>query len=79
VICSDRGALPEVVGTGGLVVPGADRDADALAEAIGPILADNTRRAALADAGRTRAAAFTWAASAAAHRRAYAAALTEPT
>ncbi len=75
VVCSDRGALPEVVGTGGLVVPGADRDAEVLAGALGPLLADDGRRADLAAAGRTRASAFTWAASAAAHRNAYGAAL----
>lgn len=75
VVCSDRGALPEVVGAGGLVVPGADRDAEVLAGALSPILADDAHRAALADAGRTRAIAFTWAASAAAHRHAYGAAL----
>jgi glycosyltransferase involved in cell wall biosynthesis len=79
VVCSDRGALPEVVATGGLVVPGADRDAEVLAAAIGSVLADDTRRADLANAGRARAAAFTWAASATAHRRAYASALRSRT
>jgi glycosyltransferase involved in cell wall biosynthesis len=75
VVCSARGALPEVVASGGLIVPGADHDADTLSAALEPLLTDDTRRADLATAGRTRAATFTWAASAAAHHRAYASAV----
>jgi glycosyltransferase involved in cell wall biosynthesis len=52
VIGSDTGALPELIGSAGLVtLPG---DADALAAAIGEVL-DPERRAALARAARARA------------------------
>lgn len=55
VVASDAGGLPEVVehGVTGLVVPRGD--ATALAEAIGSLLDDPARRAAMGRAGRERA------------------------
>ncbi|MBM3471749.1 MAG: glycosyltransferase family 4 protein [Armatimonadetes bacterium] len=69
VICSDRGALPEVVGDAAVIVPIGD-PAD-LAEAIGALAADADRRADLATRGRLRAAPFTWRRHADAVLRAY--------
>jgi glycosyltransferase involved in cell wall biosynthesis len=58
VICSDRGALPEVVGDAAVIVPiGAPED---LAEAIVALASDADRRADLAARGRLGAAPFTW-------------------
>jgi glycosyltransferase involved in cell wall biosynthesis len=77
VVASDAGALPEVVGDAGLLVrPG---DPDALAGALDRILRDDSLAAALAAAGRARAATFTWSACIAAHVDAYRAALGLPT
>jgi glycosyltransferase involved in cell wall biosynthesis len=55
VVASDAGGLPEVVehGVTGLIVPRGD--ANALAEAIGELLADPARRARMGRAGRERA------------------------
>ena len=55
VVASDAGGLPEVVehGVTGLIVPRGD--ANALAEAIGALLADPARRASMGRAGRERA------------------------
>jgi glycosyltransferase involved in cell wall biosynthesis len=55
VVASDAGGLPEVVehGVTGLIVPRGD--ANALAEAIGALLADPARRARMGRAGRERA------------------------
>jgi glycosyltransferase involved in cell wall biosynthesis len=55
VVASDAGGLPEVVehGVTGLIVPRGD--ANALAEAIGGLLADPARRARMGRAGRERA------------------------
>jgi glycosyltransferase involved in cell wall biosynthesis len=55
VVASDAGGLPEVVehGVTGLIVPRGD--ANALAEAIGELLADPARRARMGKAGRERA------------------------
>lgn len=59
VVVTDGGALPEVVGDAGVVVPRAD-DA-ALAEAIAALLDDPDRRSALGAAAAARAAeAFDW-------------------
>jgi glycosyltransferase involved in cell wall biosynthesis len=58
VIVSDRGALPEVVGDAGVVVPGPD--ADGIADAMLSVLGDDTHRADLARRGSARAAAYTW-------------------
>ncbi|HUR95270.1 MAG TPA: glycosyltransferase family 4 protein, partial [Gemmatimonadales bacterium] len=55
VVASDAGGLPEVVehGVTGLIVPRGN--SAALAEAIGSLLADPSRRAAMGQAGRARA------------------------
>ncbi len=73
VIATDSSSLPEVVADAGLLVPVGD--VDALAGAIERVLDDMELRWALGDAGRARAARFTWSASAAGHRAAYEAAL----
>lgn len=52
VVATDGGALPEVVGDAGVVVP--VRDAQALARAVAGLLEDPPRRARLAAAGRQR-------------------------
>ncbi len=52
VVSTDGGALPEVVGEAGVVVPA--KSAEALVEAIDGLLADPQRRASLAAAGRRR-------------------------
>jgi len=52
VISTNGGALPEVVGDAGVLVP--VRDAEALAEAIDSLLQDPQRRASLGTAGRQR-------------------------
>ncbi len=72
VVCSDAACLPEVAGGAAELVPVGD--VAALADALGGVLDDDARRDRLVAAGRARAAAFTWAASAEAHARAYRAA-----
>jgi glycosyltransferase involved in cell wall biosynthesis len=69
VIVSDRGALPEVVGSAGTIVPATD--ADALADAMERLVTDDGLATGRACAGLERAAAFTWTATAAALRTAY--------
>ena len=54
VLASDRGGLPEVVGDAGVVV---EPSAEALAEALGDLLASPSRCEALAGAARRRAEA----------------------
>jgi glycosyltransferase involved in cell wall biosynthesis len=54
VVAYDQGAVPEVLEGAGVLV--ASRDPYALADAIGRLLADQTRRASLAEAGRRRLA-----------------------
>lgn len=73
VVASDAGALPEVVGDGGVLVPPGD--ADALAGALDRLLTDDALAASLGAAGHRRAATFTWSACTAAHVAAYRAAL----
>ena len=52
VVSTNGGALPEVVGEAGVIVPA--KSVDALADAIADLLADEQRRAALSAAGRQR-------------------------
>lgn len=52
VISSDGGALPEVVGDAGLIVPAGD--AQALAQALETLLGDETLRQSLSQRGRAR-------------------------
>ncbi len=54
VVAFDQGAVPEVLGDAGVLVP--DKDPYALATSIGDLLADAPRRAALGEAGRRRLA-----------------------
>jgi glycosyltransferase involved in cell wall biosynthesis len=59
VVVTDGGALPEVVGEAGVVVPAGD--AEALRSAIADLLDDPTRRRRLGAAAATRAEArFSW-------------------
>ncbi|MBN7799040.1 glycosyltransferase [Parahaliea mediterranea] len=59
VVSTDGGALPEVVGDAGVIVPA--RDVSALAEAIAGLLEDPARREALGAAGRERIVEqFSW-------------------
>ena len=62
VVASNRGALPEVVGDAGVLV--SPDDADALADAIGRVLSDDTLAEALSLRGRARARRFDWDATA---------------
>jgi glycosyltransferase involved in cell wall biosynthesis len=73
VVASQAGALPEVVGGAGLLVPPGDPDA--LAAALDRLLSDDSLAASLADGGRRRAGTFTWSACTAVHLAAYHAAL----
>ncbi len=59
VVGSSSGAIPEVIGDAGLVVP--ERDPAALAAAIDRVLTDSALRASLTDRGRQRVTArFAW-------------------
>jgi glycosyltransferase involved in cell wall biosynthesis len=69
VVASDRGALPEVVGPGGLLF--APDDVDGLEEAAGRLLDDEAFRRGQAERGLERARGFTWAATARATLAAY--------
>jgi glycosyltransferase involved in cell wall biosynthesis len=57
VLCSRGGAIPEVVGDAGLYVDDAP---NAWAEAIGQLARDRALWRRFSQAGRARAAAFTW-------------------
>ncbi len=72
VVASAAGSLPEVVGDAGTLVD--PRDADAWTRALASLLDDRTAQA-WARRGPSRAAAFTWDATATATRRAYDAAV----
>ena len=69
VLTTRRLALPEV---GGDAVAYCEPDRDSLAEALEALLNDPQERARLARLGIARAASFTWAAAAEAHREVYA-------
>lgn len=58
VMTSSGSSLPEAVGDGAVLVD--PTDLDAIAEGLRKILMDETLRATLRDAGRERAAGFTW-------------------
>jgi glycosyltransferase involved in cell wall biosynthesis len=58
LVATTAGALPEVVGGAGLLVP--PDDPDRLAAALGRLLTEPDLRADLAAAGVRRAAGFTW-------------------
>lgn len=59
LVSSDGGALPEIVGDAGVIVPAGN--APALAQAISALLDDPQRREQLAQAGRARInARFSW-------------------
>jgi glycosyltransferase involved in cell wall biosynthesis len=73
-VVTDAGSLPEVAGDAGVVVPIGD--VDALADALASIIDDRARRQELSVLARRRAETFTWERSAAAHRKAYEAAIS---
>ena len=58
VVVTDGGALPEVVGEAGVVVPAGDTPA--LAAAVAALLDDPARRARLSAAGLVRAERYDW-------------------
>jgi len=58
VVASDRGALPEVIGEAGLLVPPDSEDA--LVAALERVLFDESLAQTLSDRGRERARAFDW-------------------
>jgi alpha-1,3-rhamnosyl/mannosyltransferase len=64
VLTSDRSSLPEVAGDAALLVDPTDRAA--IAAGLARLAGDSDLRRRLVDAGRRRAAAFTWRATAAA-------------
>jgi glycosyltransferase involved in cell wall biosynthesis len=57
-LVGDAGALPELAGDGALLVD--PRDVDAIADGLERLLGDGELRARLAEAGRRRAAGYTW-------------------
>lgn len=58
VVCSDAGALPEVVGKAGRTVPA--HGASMLSEALARVLTDPQLRRWMAQRGRERSQSFTW-------------------
>jgi glycosyltransferase involved in cell wall biosynthesis len=58
VVATRVGALPEVLGEAADLVPPSD--VDALAEALGRVLADEAHRAAMVARGRLRAGRYSW-------------------
>jgi alpha-1,3-rhamnosyl/mannosyltransferase len=58
VLTSNRSALPEVAGQAALLVD--PENTDELAEGLKRLAEDEGLRASLADAGRKRAALFSW-------------------
>ena len=73
VACSGGGALAEV--TAGAAFQFDPRSARAIADAVRRLLTDHEEAARLTEAGRARAAAFSWKATAAGTLAAYRAAL----
>ena len=57
VVVSDRGALPEVVGEAGIVVPPTN---EAVTDALRDLLTNPERAAALGATAAARAREFTW-------------------
>lgn len=76
VACSDRSSLPEVAGDAALLFD--PQDVDAIARALATLLGDPERAAALAQAGRARAHAFSWRRAAELTLQTYAKALSSP-
>jgi alpha-1,3-rhamnosyl/mannosyltransferase len=64
VVCANAASLPEVVGDAALLFPAGD--VGALAEALSRVLGDPALRERASQAGRERAAEFTWERTAAA-------------
>ncbi|MGH2538278.1 MAG: glycosyltransferase family 4 protein [Candidatus Promineifilaceae bacterium] len=58
VVASDRGSLPEIVGEAGICLP--PDDPDLWAETLDSVLSDAALRGQLVEAGRRRAAGFSW-------------------
>jgi len=58
VITSNRSSLPEIVGEAAILVD--PEDEESIAQAIWQLMEDETLRAELSDAGRQRAASFSW-------------------
>lgn len=73
VVALDRSATPEVVGSGGVLLP--EPDPDLLAEHMVHLLEDRALAQRLSRWAKDRARGFTWARSAARHRAVYARAL----
>jgi glycosyltransferase involved in cell wall biosynthesis len=69
VIVSASGALPEVVGDAGVLVPVGDPGA--LRDALGELAGDPGRRRELSERGRARAGRFSWSSVAEAHLALY--------
>jgi alpha-1,3-rhamnosyl/mannosyltransferase len=70
VVAADTSALPEVVGSAGLLVPPGQPEE--WGAALADLLGDDARRTRMAADGRTRAERFTWAANAASLAAVYA-------
>lgn len=58
VVASDSSSLPEVVGSGGLLVP--PDDSEAWSEALASLLEDNSKRQMLGDAALAHSRRFSW-------------------
>ena len=69
VVASRVASLPQVLGSAAWLVPPGDDEQ--LGRAIGELVADAERRTAMGEAGRKRAAEFTWDATAAATAEVY--------